>query len=62
MKDQNPMSGMPDLRAENRRRPVLIVEDEDVNSELLNAYWNIGRSLRNMSNPRLIALITGNRR
>ena len=32
------MSGMPDLYAGDRKRQVLIVEDEFVNRELLNAY------------------------
>ena len=38
MTDQTIMSGMPDLQAEDRKRQVLIVEDEEVNSALLNAY------------------------
>ena len=38
MNGQNPMSGMPDLYAGDRRRLVLIVEDEYVNREMLNAY------------------------
>ena len=38
MNDRSFMSGMPDLTAENRKRLVLIVEDEFVNRELLNAY------------------------
>ena len=38
MNSQSPMSGMPDLYAGDRKRQVLIVEDEFVNRELLNAY------------------------
>ena len=38
MYGQTSMSGMPDLYAENRKRLVLIVEDEYVNRELLKAY------------------------
>ena len=38
MNSQPPMSGMPDLYAGDRKRQVLIVEDEFVNRELLNAY------------------------
>ena len=38
MYGQPTMSGMPDLYAENRKRLVLIVEDEYVNRELLKAY------------------------
>ena len=38
MNGQTPMSGMPDLHAEDRKRLVLIVEDEYVNRELLKAY------------------------
>ena len=38
MNGQTPMSGMPDLYAGDRKRQVLIVEDEYVNRELLNAY------------------------
>ena len=38
MSTQTSMSGMPDLYAENRKRTVLIVEDEFVNRELLKAY------------------------
>ena len=37
MYGQTSMSGMPDLYAENRKRLVLIVEDEYVNRELLKA-------------------------
>ena len=38
MNAQTPMSGMPDLYAEDRKRLVLIVEDEYINRELLKAY------------------------
>ena len=38
MNGQTPMSGMPDLYAEDRKRLVLIVEDEYINRELLKAY------------------------
>ena len=38
MYGQTSMSGMPDLYTENRKRLVLIVEDEYVNRELLKAY------------------------
>ena len=38
MNSQPPMSGMPDLYAGDWKRQVLIVEDEYVNRELLNAY------------------------
>ncbi|MER1993864.1 MAG: EAL domain-containing protein, partial [Eubacteriales bacterium] len=38
MYGQTTMSGIPDLYAENRKRLVLIVEDEYVNRELLKAY------------------------
>ena len=38
MNSQTPMSGMPDLHNEERKRLVLIVEDEYVNRELLKAY------------------------
>ena len=38
MNSNAPMSGMPDLRARDRKRLVLIVEDEYVNRELLNAH------------------------
>ena len=38
MNSQTTMSGMPDLYAGDRKRQVLIVEDEFVNRELLNAY------------------------
>ena len=38
MYGQTSMSGMPDLYAENRKRLVLIVEDEYVNRELLKVY------------------------
>ena len=38
MNSNAPMSGMPDLRARDRKRLVLIVEDEYVNRELLKAY------------------------
>ena len=38
MNSQTTMSGMPDLYARDRKRQVLIVEDEFVNRELLNAY------------------------
>ena len=38
MNSQPPMSSMPDLYAGDRKRQVLIVEDEFVNRELLNAY------------------------
>ena len=40
MNSQTTMSGMPDLYAGDRKRQVLIVEDEFVNRELLNAYLN----------------------
>ena len=38
MNGQTSMSSMPALYAEDRKRLVLIVEDEYVNRELLNAY------------------------
>ena len=38
MKEQSVMSSAPDLNAKNRRRLILIVEDEFVNRELLKAY------------------------
>ena len=38
MNGQTSMSGVPDLYNEDRKRLVLIVEDEDVNRELLKAY------------------------
>ena len=38
MTDFTIMGGMPDFQAEHRKRQVLIVEDEFVNRELLNAY------------------------
>ena len=38
MNDRTYMSGMPDLKAGDRKRLVLIVEDEDVNLMLLSAY------------------------
>ena len=38
MNGHTPMSGIPDLYDEDRKRLVLIVEDEYVNSELLKAY------------------------
>ena len=38
MNEHASMSGIPDLTAGNRKRLVLIVEDEFVNRELLNAY------------------------
>ena len=38
MNGQTPMSGMPDLHDGERKRLVLIVEDEYVNRELLKAY------------------------
>lgn len=38
MNDRTSMSGMPYLQSENRKRTVLIVEDEFVNRELLKAY------------------------
>ena len=41
MNGQTIMSGMPDLYAEDRKRLVLIVEDEYVNRELLKACLEI---------------------
>ena len=38
MNDRTQMSGMPDLNTGDRKRLVLIVEDEFVNRELLSAY------------------------
>ncbi len=38
MNDRTSMSGIPNLAAANRKRRVLIVEDEFVNCELLKAY------------------------
>ena len=38
MNDRTYMSGMPDLKAGDRKRLVLIVEDEYVNLMLLSAY------------------------
>ena len=38
MNRQNTMGSIPDLYDANRKRRILIVEDEFVNRELLNAY------------------------
>ena len=38
MAEQTVMSSVPDLNAKDRKRLVLIVEDEFVNRELLKAY------------------------
>ncbi len=38
MNSRNPMTNMPDLLAGDRKRQILIVEDEFVNRELLKAY------------------------
>ena len=38
MMERKQMNGMPDRNAENRKKQILVVEDDFVNRELLNAY------------------------
>ena len=51
MYGQTSMSGMPDLYAENRKRLVLIVEDEYVNQELLKARQRLTAGFTMSSSP-----------